>query len=164
MLEAIDHVCLVVSDLDGMADFYTRLLDMRVTKRVTISGSWIDQTVGLDGVVADVIYLEPPSGPRVELIRYQKPVAARPAGLGDSNLPGIRHLAFRVREIESLVERLRSAGMEFFGEVQKVPTAQVSYGGDVQKRLVYFHDPEGNLLEFCEYTSRTDRASGSSDK
>src|SRR4029079_7311230 len=78
MLEAIDHVCLVVSDLDRMADFYSRLLDMKVTKRVKISGDWIDRTVGLEGVVADVIYLEPPAGPRVELIRYQKPVAPRP--------------------------------------------------------------------------------------
>jgi len=138
-----------------MADFYNRMLDMKVTKRVTISGEWIDRTVGLEGVVADVIYLDPPAGPRVELIRYQKPVTSRPAGLGDSNLPGLRHLAFRVREIESLVTRLKSAGIEFFSDVQRVPLEQVSYGGNVQKRLVYFHDPEGNLLEFCEYTSRT---------
>jgi len=155
MLEAIDHVCLVVSDLDRMADFYTRLLEMKVTKRVTISGDWIDRTVGLEGVVADVIYLDPPTGPRVELIRYHKPVAPRPAGLGDSNLPGLRHLAFRVREIESLVTRLKTEGIEFFSDVQRVPVEQVSYGGNVQKRLVYFHDPEGNLLEFCEYTGRT---------
>src|SRR4051812_22247492 len=91
MLEAIDHVCLVVSDLDRMADFYTRLLDMRITRRVTISGDWIDRTVGLEGVVADVIYLDPPTGPRVELIHYHEPVAPRAAGLGDSNLPGLRH-------------------------------------------------------------------------
>ena len=155
MLEAIDHVCLVVSDLDRMADFYTRMLDMKVTKRVTISGPWIDRTVGLEDVAADVIYLDPPTGPRVELIRYQKPVAPRPPGLGDSNLPGLRHLAFRVREIEGLVTRLKADGIEFFSDVQRVPVEQVSYGQNVQKRLVYFHDPEGNLLEFCEYTSRT---------
>jgi catechol 2,3-dioxygenase-like lactoylglutathione lyase family enzyme len=155
MLEAIDHVCLVVSDLERMADFYTRLLDMKVTRRVTISGPWIDRTVGLENVVADVIYLDLPAGPRVELIRYQKPAAPRPPGLGNSNLPGLRHLAFRVREIEALVSRLKAAGVEFLGDVQKVPTEQVSYGGDLQKRLVYFHDPEGNLLEFCQYASRT---------
>jgi catechol 2,3-dioxygenase-like lactoylglutathione lyase family enzyme len=155
MLESIDHVCLVVSNLDRMADFYSTLLEMKITKRVTISGDWIDRTVALEGVVADVIYLEPPAGPRVELIRYQNPAVTRPPHLGDSNLPGLRHMAFRVRDIESLVSRLKSRGIEFFSNVQRVPTEQVSYGGDVQKRLVYFHDPEGNLLEFCEYTSRT---------
>ena len=30
-------------------------------------------------------------------------------------------------------------------------TTQVTYAGGVRKRLVYFHDPEGNLLELCEY-------------
>jgi catechol 2,3-dioxygenase-like lactoylglutathione lyase family enzyme len=155
MLESIDHVNLVVADLEGMADFYTRLLDMKITKRVTISGEWIDRTVNLKGVTADVIYLDPPAGPRVELLRYQSPKASRPDGLGESNTPGLRHLAFRVRDIEAIAKRLGEAGIRFFSQVQRVPVEQVSYGGDVQKYLVYFHDPEGNLLELCEYKSRS---------
>jgi len=155
MLEGIDHVNLVVADLERMADFYTRLLDMKITKRVTISGEWIDRTVNLKGVTADVIYLDPPSGPRVELLRYRSPAADRPASLGESNTPGLRHLAFRVRDIESIADRLGQAGVRFFSQVQRVPVEQVSYGGDVQKYLVYFHDPEGNLLELCEYKSRS---------
>jgi catechol 2,3-dioxygenase-like lactoylglutathione lyase family enzyme len=154
MLESIDHVCLVVEDLDRMADFYSELLDMRITKRVTISGPWIDRTVKLTGVVADVIYLDPPTGPRVELIRYRKPLSPRPDHLGESNTPGLRHMAFRVREIEKLTAKLREAGIHFFSDIQRVPTDQVSYGGDVQKHLVYFQDPEGNLLELCEYKAR----------
>ncbi len=35
--------------------------------------------------------------------------------------------------------------------VHRVPTSQVTYAGGAQKRLVYFRDPEGNLLELCEY-------------
>src|SRR5690348_11178718 len=103
MLESIDHVNLVVEDLDRMAVFYESLLGMKVTKRVTISGKWIDRTVGLENVVGDVIYLDPPSGPRVELIRYRSPAAVRPAGLELPNTPGIRHIALRVRDITSLV-------------------------------------------------------------
>jgi len=153
MLEAIDHVNLVVADLERMAAFYESVLGLKVTKRVTISGDWIDRTVGLSGVVADVIYLDPPVGPRVELIRYRRPAAGRPDGLGDSNTPGLRHLAFRVRDIQSLVRRLGAAGIEFFNDIQQVPIEQVSYGPDVQKHIVYFRDPEGNLLELCEYKS-----------
>lgn len=151
MLEAVDHVCLVVNDLEGMCDFYARVLGMTVTKRVTISGPWIDRTVKLEGVLADVIYLDPPSGPRVELISYRNPVAARPAALGESNTPGLRHMAFRVADIEGLAAGLKGAGVRFFSDVQAVPLAQANYGGDVQKHLVYFEDPEGNLLELCEY-------------
>jgi catechol 2,3-dioxygenase-like lactoylglutathione lyase family enzyme len=151
MLESIDHVNLVVNELEAMAVFYSDLLGMRITKRVMIHGKWIDGVVGLEGVEADVIYLDPPGGPRVELIRYRRPRGDSPTGLGTPNTLGLRHLAFRVRDIEQLVQRLKQAGVRFLGGVQRVPSEQVTYGGDVQKYLVYFHDPEGNLLELCEY-------------
>jgi catechol 2,3-dioxygenase-like lactoylglutathione lyase family enzyme len=151
MLEGIDHVNLVVADLERMARFYVELLGMKITKRVTISGPWVDATVRLKGAVADVMYLDLPAGPRVELIQYRSPTTARPEGLGESNTPGLRHLAFRVRDIEQLASRLRESGVKFFSDVQRVPTDQVSYAGNVQKYLVYFHDPEGNVLELCEY-------------
>jgi|SRR5688572_29816018 len=151
MLESIDHVNIVVSDLPRMIDFYTRVLGLAETMRVTISGPWIDRTVGLGGVEAECVYLNLPSGPRVELLRYVRPEVPRPGKLGDSNTPGLRHMAFRVTDIESVVQRLRDAGVSFFSDVQAVPDTQVTYAGGVRKRLVYFHDPEGNLLELCEY-------------
>jgi len=151
MLESIDHVNIVVRDLDGMADFYTRLLGTKITKQVTISGPWIDQTVGLVGVNADVIYLDLPNGPRVELIRYNSPPGSSLPDAGKSNTAGLRHLAFKVSDIESAVQKLREAGVKFFSDIQLVPDSQVTYAGGLRKRLVYFQDPEGNLLELCEY-------------
>jgi catechol 2,3-dioxygenase-like lactoylglutathione lyase family enzyme len=151
MLESIDHVNLVVRDLEGMADFYTRLLGMKITKQVTISGPWIDRTVGLIGVNADVIYLDLPQGPRVELLRYNSPPGHDSQEPGKSNTTGLRHLAFRVSDIDAVVQILGSAGVKFFSDVQLVPDSQVTYAGGLRKRLVYFHDPEENLLELCEY-------------
>ena len=110
MLESIDHVNLVVSDLERMAEFYGSLLGLKPTKRVTISGPWIDRTVGLTGVHAEVIYLDPPAGPRVELLRYHSPAGDRPDGMGLANTHGLRHLAFRVRDIDAAVARLRRRG------------------------------------------------------
>jgi catechol 2,3-dioxygenase-like lactoylglutathione lyase family enzyme len=154
MLHSIDHVNLVVGDLEGMIAFYQNVLGLTPTKRVTISGEWIDQVVGLKDAHGDVVYLELPNGPRVELIRYNRPPATRPAGLGQSNIPGIRHIAFRVDDIDAVVARLRDARVEFLSDVQLVPDTQVTYAGGVRKRLVYFKDPEGNLLELCEYSAR----------
>ena len=151
MLESIDHVNLVVRDLGLMADFYGTVLGLEPTKRATIGGEWIEDVVGLRGVEADVIYFDLPSGPRVELLRYNRPAAERPAGLGGSNTPGLRHLAFRVRDIDAVAARLRDRGVRVLSPVRRVPEAQVTYAGGVRKHLVYFHDPEGNLLELCEY-------------
>jgi catechol 2,3-dioxygenase-like lactoylglutathione lyase family enzyme len=161
VLNAIDHVNLVVLDLPKMIDFYTGVLGLRLTKRGVISGPWIDAVVGLAGVEAEFTYLDSPvPGPRVELIQYKHPAAPRPDGLGQSNTPGLRHLAFVVSDIESLVASLGRCGVRFFSAVQSVPASQVQYAAEVRKFLVYFHDPEGNLLELCEY--RTGDAKGDS--
>jgi catechol 2,3-dioxygenase-like lactoylglutathione lyase family enzyme len=151
MLSAIDHVNLVVADLPRMLAFYRDLLGLSVTKQVTISGDWIGSTVGLSGVRAEVVYLDLPSGPRIELLRYLSPGALNVPGVDRPNAIGLRHLAFRVEDIDAAADRLRRAGVELFSDVQTVPESQVTYAGGVRKRLVYFRDPEGNILELCEY-------------
>lgn len=154
MLSQIDHVNLVVADLERMTAFYRDALGLVVTKQVTISGGWIARVVGLEegaDVEADVVYLDLPNGPRIELIYYHRPVGASPAQLGLPNTMGLRHLAFKIDDIDAAVATMLSRGVTFFSDVQNVPSTQVTYAGDVRKRLVYFHDPEGNLLELCEY-------------
>jgi len=147
----IDHINLVVEDLDAMTRFYSDILGLKVTKRVTISGEWIGKTVGLGDVHADVVYLDFAAGPRIELIRYNRPTLHRPPNVDLPNAPGIRHLAFTVDDIDAAAARLHLAGVKLFSGVQTVPDSQVTYAGGVRKRLVYFQDPEGNLLELCEY-------------
>lgn len=151
MLSSIDHVNLVVADLSRMIAFYRDVLGFTVAKQVSISGEWIGRTVGLDDVRADVVYLELPAGPRVELIRYISPSALSAPGVDRPHALGLRHLAFRVEDIDAAVARLRANRVEPLSDVQTVPDAQVTYAGGVRKRLVYFRDPEGNLLELCEY-------------
>jgi catechol 2,3-dioxygenase-like lactoylglutathione lyase family enzyme len=154
MIESIDHVNIVVTaDLEAMVRFYTDLLGLKVTKRARISGEWIDRVVGLRGSEAEVVYVSPAAEPRIELLKYISPVGERPHGLELSNTGGIRHIALRVHGIEQIVQKLRASGVKFLSDVQQVPDTQVTYAGGVRKRLVYFHDPEANLLELCEYAS-----------
>jgi catechol 2,3-dioxygenase-like lactoylglutathione lyase family enzyme len=151
MIQCIDHVNIVVRDLTAMVEFYTCALGLTVSKQVTISGPWIQRVVGLDQVEAEVVYLEAPGGARLELIDYRHPRGDRPDALDQPNTHGLRHLAFRVSDIETSAQRLRDAGATMHGNVEQVPDAQVQYRGSVRKRLIYFNDPEGNLLELCEY-------------
>ena len=150
MIEHIDHVNLVVEDMAAMTAFYRDTLGLRQTKGLTISGDWIDEVTGLEAVEADAVYLEASSGMRLELIRYRSPAGTRPDDLGRPNTRGLRHFAFRVTDIDEILPLLEKEGIELLSPVQKVPTTQVSYG-DVQKRIVYCRDPEGNLLEWCDY-------------
>jgi catechol 2,3-dioxygenase-like lactoylglutathione lyase family enzyme len=151
MLQQIDHVNLVVRDLQRMTAFYVDVLGLKVTKQVTIHGEWVDQVVGLAGVEADVVYLDLPAGPRIELIYYRHPASPTPPEPNRANLMGLRHIAFRVADIDAVVSQLRAADTPFHSEVATVPSTQVQYAGGAQKRLIYFRDPEDNLLELCEY-------------
>ena len=150
MLERIDHVNLVVSDMKAMVAFYRDILGMRLTKQAVISGPWIDAATGLSPVEAEVVFLEVPSGPGIELIHYRSPIGSRPDGLGQPNMPGLRHIALRVTNLDRLVAALEATGTKMLSKVQQVPAIQVDFA-DRRKRLVYCHDPEGNLLELCDY-------------
>ena len=151
MIEAIDHINIVVRDLGRMTSFYRDVLGMEVTKTATISGDWVDHVVGLKGVSAVVVYLELSGSTRLELIDYHSPDTIDSFNHDRPHAAGIRHLAFRVVEIDAMKERLDRNGVKSFSDVVAAPRAQVQYSGGVCKRLIYFQDPEDNLLEFCEY-------------
>ena len=151
MITSFNHSGFVVADMEREVTFYRDVLGLQVTKEVTIRGQWIEEVVGLKDVEADVVYLELAAGPRIELIKYRHPDGPAQQQRDQPNRHGIRHLAFRVKEMDLAVQRIKNAGARFFSEVAQVPESQVSYQGGVQKRLVYFTDPEDNLLELCEY-------------
>jgi len=155
MLKAVDHVNIVVDDMSLMLGFYRDALGLKVTQDVVISGDWIAAVVGLKNVKARVIYLElgpsPGAGTRIELIKYESPISLQLADQDQPHALGIRHMAFAVDDIDVIVERLKNRGVTFSSQVMQVPNTQVQYAGNIRKRLVYFQDPEGNILELCEY-------------
>jgi catechol 2,3-dioxygenase-like lactoylglutathione lyase family enzyme len=152
MIERIDHINLVVDDMPAAIGFYRDLLGMKLTRQAAIGGPWIDAMTGLAQVEADVAFLELPAGPGIELLHYRNPQGTRPEGLARPNTKGLRHFAFRVQDLDELAARVKAAGVRLMSDVQEVPTAQVDYA-DLRKRLLYLYDPEGNLLELCEYQS-----------
>lgn len=148
---AIDHINIVVSDLERSVKFYTELLGFIESKRAHLEGDWIESIVGLKGVVADVAFVVAPAGePRIELLCYKTPRGEQVTANSLANTVGIRHIAFRVDDICSAAERLRSAGVKLLGEPVVVPETVVTHDAG-HKMLCYFHDPDGTLLEITEY-------------
>ena len=109
--------------------------------------------VYIHGYESQLFDLEADPGAGLELIRYRMPEGSQPAELGAPNTVGIRHIAFRVDDLDATARALRTAGVEFLSDIREVPTTQVDFAGD-KKRIVYCHDPEGNLLELCAYGRR----------
>ena len=152
MLRAIDHINLVVADLARSVTFYTEVLGFVKTADVHMQGAWIEEIIGLKGVEGLVAFVELPGGggPRIELLQYVAPAGAVLPENSRANTHGLRHIAFRVDDIAGLAARLRAAGVTLFSDPVMVPRGVVKFAaGD--KSLCYFLDPDGVILELCEY-------------
>ncbi|UCE64295.1 MAG: VOC family protein [Nitrospirota bacterium] len=151
MIKAIDHLNIVVTDLERSVKFYTEVLGFRETNRVHLEGEWIESIVGLNGVVADVAFIVPPAGePLVELLCFKSPIGESMPSNSLANTIGLRHIAFRVDGIYEKAERLKEVGVKLLSEPVPVPTT-VRPPEAGRKILCYFHDPDGVLLEIAEY-------------
>lgn len=151
MIRAIDHINIVVKDLERSVRFYCDVLGFVKTRDVYMEGDWIEAIVGLRGVKGKVAFVEPPGGGvRFELLEYVAPQGVVLPENAKPNTHGLRHVAFRVDDIAAMTAKLRAAGVTLFSDPVKVPGGVVKFsGGD--KTLVYFLDPDDVILELAEY-------------
>jgi catechol 2,3-dioxygenase-like lactoylglutathione lyase family enzyme len=152
MIRAIDHINLVVADLERSVKFYTDVLGFRKTHDVYMEGDWIESIIGLRGVKGLVAFVELPGGggPRIELLQYVTPAGVALPENSRANTRGLRHIALRVENISAMAAKLRAAGVTLFSDPVRVPQGVVKFAaGD--KTLLYFLDPDGVILELAEY-------------
>jgi catechol 2,3-dioxygenase-like lactoylglutathione lyase family enzyme len=141
-LQRMDNVLIVVEDLEAATAFFAEL-GMELEGETTVEGPAVDQTVGLEGVRADITMMRAPDGHgRVELTRFHTPPAVRvePAS-APANALGIRRIMFAVRDIDDVVARLRGHGAEIIGELAQY---EDSY------RLCFMRGPEGIIIGLAE--------------
>ncbi len=145
----LDHVNIVVTDLARAEAFYGELLGLQRGFERRLEGEWIERVTGLAGARAHCVFYEPEGGGRVELLQYLTPTG-EPIFLNRlPQTPGLRHVAFEVDDLDALCARLEAGGVTLVSPPVEVPFPVAAAG---RKRLCYFHDPEGVLLEVAEYS------------
>jgi len=151
LISTIDHINLVVSNLERSVRFYTELLGFKEVRRAHLEGEWIESIIELKGVRANVVYIVAPAGePRLELLCFDSPKGEAIPANSIANTIGIRHIALRVKDIHATAKRLKEAGVQVIGKTVEVPTSVVTHDAG-HKILCYFLDPDGILLELAEY-------------
>jgi len=141
----MDHVGMVVEDLDAAIAFFTEL-GMAREGTAQIEGLWADRTIGLDGVRSDIAMLRTPDGhSKLELTNYHTPAAigARPQNPPPNTL-SLHRVRFAVDDIADVVARLRTHGAELLGEVAQY---------EDRYRLCYLRGPEGIIVGLAEELS-----------
>lgn len=118
MIKGFEHAAIAARDSRKLADWYRELFDLKV--------------VYDDKKSSPTYLLQAPDGTVIEIL----PAVNGQSAAYDQQLIGFRHLALTVEDIEAALARLRENGVnEFFDD-----------RGSDTFRLVFFRDPEGNLL------------------
>jgi catechol-2,3-dioxygenase len=120
---AFSHVGIHVTDLDGMARFYTRLLGLVVTDR-----GRLETPRG----PADLVFLSGDPDEHHQLVLC----SGRPR---ESGYNVVNQLSFRVNGIGAL--------RELHGRLQAEPVSEIAAVTHGNAVSVYFLDPEGNRVE-----------------
>ena len=120
---SLEHIGLAAQDPTALKDWYVRSLGARV--------------VFTNGETPPAWFIELPGGVWVEI--YQGNYGAKE--ISDNKLQGWRHLALTVESIEHARHELQSRGV--------LVTEQVKPAGG-GGRVLFFQDPDGNLLHLVE--------------
>jgi catechol 2,3-dioxygenase-like lactoylglutathione lyase family enzyme len=140
-VQKMEHVGIVVDDLTAATEFFVEL-GLVLQGEGSVEGRWVDRVVGLEGVRADIAFMQTPDGNgRLELTKFHSPSNQGDNPHPSANTPGIRHLAFAVEDIDAVVAGLRARGAELVGELERY---EDSY------RLCYVRGPEGIIIELAE--------------
>lgn len=125
MFNQIHHVAIISSDYERSKHFYVNILGLEVIRenyRAERQSYKLDLKVG----TSEIELFSFPNSPE----RPSYPEAC-----------GLRHLCFRVEDIEQVVSYLNESGVQ---------TQEIRVDEYTQKRYVFFNDPDGLPLELYE--------------
>jgi glyoxylase I family protein len=127
-LLGLEHVGMTCSDLDRTMAFYCGLLGLKLALRKTSPNG-------------DVIFLDTGAG----MLEIGCPIAdiARSRDVPPHEA-GIRHVTFAFEDVDAMVARLSAAGFE------PVEGPRPAFFNEMLKRIVFFRDPDGILVELIE--------------
>ncbi len=141
MIERMDHVSIVVEDLEAATAFFVDL-GMELDGEGQVEGPWVDGVSGLDDVRVDIAMVRTPDGhSRIELTKFHRPAAVGAAPNAPANTLGMRSIMFAVDDIDAVVAGLRARGSELVGKVEQYE--------DIY-RLCYVRGPEGIIVALAE--------------
>jgi len=145
-VESLYHTGMIVSDLEAAVEFYTGTLGLDLERGIAdLSGEFLEQVVGLDGVVLRMAYVGSGTGHSIELIQYVQPSGSKDFNSKPISDVGSAHVGMVVDDVLGWYEKLDGMGLNVQG-----PPVQRDAEYPWARYAFYFQDPDGNWLEFVE--------------
>lgn len=118
MFTGVEHTGLAARDTCAMADWYVKTFGLKI--------------VSDNGKTPPAFMLKAPDGRMIEIL----PATSGAPAAYDQFLHGLRHLAWQVTDFDAALAHVRAQGVtEFFDHRESADF-----------RLIFFRDPEGNLM------------------
>jgi methylmalonyl-CoA/ethylmalonyl-CoA epimerase len=127
----IDHIAIVVADLDASLAFYTKTLGFREVFRETVAEQGIE-TVGLEAGDS-AIELLLPLDPGSPIARFRGEAATK-----------LHHTAYRVGDLRAEIARLKAAGVRLIDEEPR----RGAHGNEIA--FLHPKSTGGVLIELCQ--------------
>lgn len=128
-LSSIHHIAIIVSDYAAAKDFYVNKLGFGIIRENYRNGrnDWkIDLKAGSGPEAIELEIFVEPNPPK----RISRPEAC-----------GLRHLSFKVDDIDTTVQKLQKLGIE---------CERIRFDEYTHKKMTFFFDPDGLPLELHE--------------
>jgi catechol 2,3-dioxygenase-like lactoylglutathione lyase family enzyme len=141
-IKRLDHISVVVEDLEAAIAFFTEL-GMSMVGKGKVEGPWVDRINGLEGIKADIVMMKTPDEyGQLELTKFHNPklVEIEPK-IAPPNTIGLRSVMFKVEDLDDTVARMRAHGAELVGEVAQYENLY---------RLCYMRGPGGIIVSLAE--------------
>lgn len=123
MIQGIEHAAIASPDTHALANWYIGTLGFSVQTKSEKSGSYL---------------LKAPNGSLLEIIQSDN--APQPSKFKDA---GLRHLALQTDSFDADLQHLQTVAVTFLTEPE-------NKGGN---RVVFFQDPDGNILHLIQRQS-----------
>lgn len=123
MIHKLEHVGVMVKDMDASIRFYTEVLGLQLAGRVSLDGE------------TELGFLSFPETDNVQVELISK---------GHDGLPErgkVDHIAFTVSDIDRETERLKELGVKLIEEPYTILDGV---------RIAFFYGPDGERLEFYQ--------------
>ena len=143
MITRIDHVTIVVDDVEAATRFFA-LLGFVVDKSVVIRGEPFASYMGIEGLEAEhrtLVLGGATPRQEVQLLRLLQPPALLNPELATLRQRGFNHVCLATDDLDGEVARLRAAGV--------TPRNAVMAFHD--RKLVFLDGPEGAVVELAEW-------------
>jgi predicted enzyme related to lactoylglutathione lyase len=143
------HLNIISKDWKKLADFYIKVFDCKpIFPERNLSGKWLDDATAIQNVHISGIHLRLPGfeegSPSLEIFQYDENIEQQDRKI---NTEGITHMAFRVEDVDYVLQEILNYGGSQIGNVTKNTIENI---GTIT--FVYAADPEGNIIEIQNWS------------